>query len=377
MKYPFFLLLCCILFFYGCNSQNCLDNCLPTGPVPSGQVVVSLQMPQSQSAPLRVSPDEVLQHIYLVLFQTSDSGTVTGGSGLFDYAAREGVVDCKPGTFIIYAMGLDADMRTRFTGILGNVTVRSNAVTETSVGMEEGSVPSSTQLESAGLDPSVSESWNWDYVPGSGFQPVIATGVTGLKALPWSATSIDLYFTVPYGITHTQYIVRRGTSSYPLSATEGTSAGSGSLTVGDMAVTDTSVSSEGTTYYYTVFTTDGTSYSAGVNSSVKLQDVHYTDSWMDIGCTNGTSDTVYGNKIRVFDQSGVFCGKTVVTTSTGNFDLTHCYYDDTLATLTVDEGGTDGETMTVYINGRRAVATPSVVWNKNTAQQLLTLDTGL
>ena len=92
------------------------------------------------------------------------------------------------------------------------------------------------------------------------------------------------------------------------------------------------------------------------------------DFWSEATPLDGVPLKV-GDVITAKDPDGVVCGAAVVEDTRGY--LLHVYGDDLLTTPGVDEGATEGDRVTFYINGQKAaVASGSPVWTQFGSERL-------
>ena len=88
-----------------------------------------------------------------------------------------------------------------------------------------------------------------------------------------------------------------------------------------------------------------------------------------------TQQAVAGDEVAVFDPDGVICGRTQITVD-GEFGPLVVYGDDP-STTEVDEGASDGETLTVRLwDSQRQVELPVRTLQLNGSRQLLTWSDG-
>ncbi|MDD2715913.1 MAG: hypothetical protein PHW04_08480 [Candidatus Wallbacteria bacterium] len=186
-------------------------------------------------------------------------------------------------------------------------------------------------------------------------------GLSMLKVLPVSSGSLEVYFKTASANTGKYLMLRRAISGYPQTMTTGDFVYSREISVStEYSFLDNSGLQSGREYYYSAFVYDDFGRNAKSTDMAKVQAVVPTMlqpcSFTGTASYFGTQAAA-GMKVRAFDPQGVFCGFVSIT-SIGSYYIL-VYGDDSSA----GDGGADpGDTITFYLNGYRATALGSAVW---------------
>ncbi|MDD5089530.1 MAG: hypothetical protein PHQ23_01315 [Candidatus Wallbacteria bacterium] len=200
-------------------------------------------------------------------------------------------------------------------------------------------------------------------VSGEDLTPPLA--VKSIRALPWSSMEVHIYMDLHsdqrlYGVK-----LMRKAGSAPVSHDDGSA-----LIVQDFnpgagrhLIIDGS-GSAGTRYYYSAFTYTqaGIYNTTQPNADVLCQSYSPQPYYGIVQCLSGGSDTGPGNLLYAVDPTGILCGIQTVAADTGlgNFSL-KCYHDDP-DTAGLDEGGTAGENIAIYVDGHKSSTVPQAVF---------------
>jgi hypothetical protein len=77
------------------------------------------------------------------------------------------------------------------------------------------------------------------------------------------------------------------------------------------------------------------------------------------------SDATPGTNVSVYDSDSTLCGYFIIQNS-GYYGVLSCNGDD--ASTDSDEGAVEGDTISFYVNGSKAIATGNATWSPGTYQ---------